>query len=302
VDTALYGYEPNDPDDAMVLVAASLLEVPVLPGPIEQGRLEDLQALAFFYTLSQQGVSHPLGLMPGADPPDRVWHARGIEWGLELTVLTVTEVRADLARARMIGRRVREALTADLTRFQHLVGRLVTIAPSTMGLETLPRDQTSLVAEIVDRLAEDKGCFSEDVDFSDGFPAQFTSNRGMYGEVGPFTVRVQRNFVPDAMEVSASIGAQIKTSEAVSALAARVADKDMPANDLLLISCGLPDDKGYQTSLDQFMYGLLADAVHAAEKPVIPVPRHLSGVAIHLWPTTEWIEVYNNGTPMPWSS
>ena len=56
---------------------------------------------------------------------------------------------------------------------------------------------------------------------------------------------------------------ETERAEILAALTKRIAAKDNPPNDLLLISCGLPDRAGYVCGLDRFMFKLIAENVVA---------------------------------------
>src|SRR4029077_14041581 len=89
----------------------------------------------------------------------------------------------------------------------------------------------------------------------------------------------------EALNVSASSQSQIRLSEAVAALAARIAAKDKSGNEILIITCGLVDAYGYTCPADQAIFRLLSQAL-ADSKSVLPVkPVYIRGVLIHLWNT-----------------
>jgi hypothetical protein len=151
-------------------------------------------------------------------------------------------------------------------------------------------------------LLEDKGCVGDGIDFSQGLPERWTSNAGMYGSHGPFELQVYGDGVEGQLLVVASAQAQIKRSEAVQALSARIEAKDHAPNNLLLITCALPDDRGFACGLDTFMYLHLANAAATGTLGLRP-PKRLSAVVLHRWNSADWIELYRaDDAVLPWSA
>ncbi len=298
---AVEGIPDDDPNDLMWELPASSLDVPVLPGPLSQARRGDMQIWSFLLATALNEGHHPLEVRTGADPPDRVLTTQGCSWALELTEFTVPEVRADLARARAAGRTLRDALLEDPARFEHLKGRRVALGPATL-LEPLPKDANQSIPAVVAALEEDRGYVGEGVDFSHGLPETLPKDRGFYGEHGPFYVQVDGGGTPGKIVVSGSAQASLRRSEALAALAARIAAKDGPENELLLITCRLPDEWGYLCPLDEMMFGKLHDAFRAHHKLPGPAPQHLKAVVMHAWDGPAWFELYRApGTSVPWA-
>jgi hypothetical protein len=298
----LHGVEEGRPDDPMWLVPASPLDMPAIAGPLSKDRREDLQVWGFLLAAAAQSEGqHPLGVRRGEDPPDRYVQGPEREWALELTELTVGDVRIELARARAVGRRLQEALRADSGRHGHLVGRRVVLSLLPQPDKPLPRDPASIIAALADVLAEDQGCVADGVDLSQGLPDRWPSSSGFYGQHGPFIVQVYRDGIPGVVTVSSSAQVQIHRSEALAALAARVEAKDRPTNDLLLITCGMPDEWGYVCPLEGFIFRFIAE--EATRGLLLPsAPRHLVGVVLHSWGTLEWGEVYGSASAAPWTT
>ena len=125
----LHGVRKGRPDDPMWLVPASPFDMPAIAGPLSKDRREDLQVWTFLLAAAaQREGQHPLGVRRGEDPPDRYVQGPEREWSLELTELTLGDVRSELARARAVGRRLQEALRANPGRHGHLVGRRVVLS------------------------------------------------------------------------------------------------------------------------------------------------------------------------------
>jgi hypothetical protein len=88
-------------------------------------------------------------------------------------------------------------------------------------------------------------------------------------------------------------------SEAVAALAARIAVKDKTGNEILIVSCGLVDAYGYTCPPGQAIFRLLSQAL-ADGKSVLPVnPTHIRGVLIHLW-NTPYVCHWERDHDVPW--
>ena len=65
--------------------------------------------------------------------------------------------------------------------------------------------------------------------------------------------------VPGAFTIGATTPAQIRRSEALLAVQERVAAKDLAGTDLLIMTCGLPNEFGYMCPLDQWLFQHLRD-------------------------------------------
>ena len=297
---ALGGHAPEDPSDPLWLVPP-IGDVPVLTGDVTQDRIEDLQLHGFLSAVAAAGGRHPLEvLVPATDPPDRILRSIGHEWRLELTELTLQDVRAELAPIRAAGRILQEALRAAADDYKHLRGRLVMIAP--IGQE-LPRDPSADLSAVLEVLKEDRGALSDlQLDYSQGLPEELPQ-AGFYGDVGVFNVHVNGPpGVPGEITVAASTQAQIKQSAALEALEARVRAKDKPANELLLISCGLPDKRGYICSVDTWIFQLLAELHLGGASLVKTEPEYLSAVVLHNFADGRWFGVLQReGSDLPWS-
>jgi hypothetical protein len=298
----------DDPGDPSWLVPPSPLDVPVVAGRLTQERQEDLQLWSFLLAAGLVGGQHPLEVRRGEqDPPDRYLRGPAGEWALEMTELTAENVRGELAVARGFGRRLERSLRADPHGYAHLLGRRVVLALTPQVAEqSLPAGPAGpagpdILESISEALAEDKGCVGDGVDLSAGFPSQWPNSAGFYGPHGPFLVQVQGDGVEGQITVVSSAQGEMRRSESLRALAGRLAKKDCPPNEALLISCGLPDKLGYVCGLDSFVFRLIAEAISAGE--TLPAPSHLSAVALHLWGTTELIQLHSvPDAPAPWSS
>jgi hypothetical protein len=103
-------------------------------------------------------------------------------------------------------------------------------------------------------------------------------------------VQSYRDGIADEILASSTCQAQISLSQTLAAVSERVQAKDLECNDLLVMSCGMLDERGYVCPVDRFMFQFLkehVDRIHLA-------PTHLRGVVLHLWGTVEWIELFRS--------
>lgn len=299
---ALGGHHVDNPDDPVWTVPPALVDERVAES-LDKPRREDLQVWAFLFALATGGhpPAHPVSVESGDDPPDKVIRCPSGTWGCELTELTVESLRADLAPVRGFGRRLKEALDADVSQYGHLRGRQVgaMFMPASMGEAGRPNEDDFNM--LTAALREDKGYAGEGADYSQGLPSQLP-DRGFYGQVGQFVVVVNAGGRPDAITVSAGISGSIARSQAVELLRDRVATKDSPGNDILLITCGLPDGKGYTCPLDGWLFQALLGELERGVELLDAAPRHLRGIALHDWRSGAWTQVFGRHGDTPWSS
>jgi hypothetical protein len=220
----------------------------------------------------------------------------GRAWGTELTELTVQDVRHDLAPVRRFGRELQERLRARSSDFAHLKGRLVTLAK--LDDSPMPKDYRQLLTELEGVFAADRGFVGEDVDLIQGLPEQL-GTRGMYGDHGPFNVLVNPAAGNSDIVVSASSQTQLRRSDAIAALSARVAAKDKIDNEILLVTCGLVDEKGYTCPADQIIFHFLRESSAAGVSILPQKPTHIKGVLMHLW-NSPYLFHWESENDVPW--
>jgi len=278
------------PEDPGWMIPASPLDVAILQGPIEKDRREDLQILSFAAMLAATGGGggpHPVEIQCGEDPPDRVVVAGGIRHAVELTELTVSDARVDLARARAIAPKLRALLLSKRQKFTHLIGRRVVAS-------VMPKLDKSVespnVEELGAMLEKDVGYVGQDVDASDVFEKPWTSERGFYGQHGTVVLTVFPDGIPGDFFVISSGQAEIGLRDTLEALEQRIRAKDIQGNDVLLITCCLPDSRGFVCPVDEFMFRLIKEDA----KGFAPKPTHLKSVLLHLWGTPEWALLYRH--------
>jgi len=291
---------PDDEDDPFVLIGSEL-DKPELPGPIRKDRLEDLQVWSALQALSYTGLAlNPVEVRIGEDPPDRYLVHGTRSWATELTQLTAEDVRAELAPLRHFGRQLQQRLRNRADDFAHLRGRVVTLTK--LPGASLPRNPEQLLSEFESILQEDKGFLGlEAGEKEDGFDWGLKpGSPGLYDDHGPFSLIVHLNPGNNEITVSASTPGQIHRSEAVAALAKCIADKDKePRNEVLIITCGRVDDKGYTCPLDFFIFELLFRAFHAGVS-IFPETTNIRGILINRWNSPFLLSMRKKGSDLPW--
>lgn len=147
---------PKDrPGDPFQIVTA-VLDQPVMSGPVQKDRREDLQLWSALNALAFCGVApHPLGVSRGDDPPDRWLYNRDQKWGVERTELTIEDVRQDLSQLRGVARELQRRLLEREADFAHLRGRMVVISKD--PTLDLPKNPEQLFTDLATLLAADKG-------------------------------------------------------------------------------------------------------------------------------------------------
>jgi hypothetical protein len=287
-------------DDPLEIRLGGVVDQPVLQGPVDKSRLEDLQMWSALHALAFSGLArHPLGVRPGVppdgDPPDR-WLSQGDRtWGVELTQLTLEDFRSDLAQLRSVARDLGQILRSREVEFAHLRGGVVEI--SKRNADRLPKNHGPLLTNLESLLKVDRGIVGQDSFFDKDPP-----KRGYYGNCGPFVVWVNPNPGRTDITISASSPSTIHRSEALQALGDCVREKDIPGNEVLIVTCGLPDEKGYRCLADESIFGMLWSAVLAGGSIVAEAPANLRGVLVHLWSSTALIHWPVNADDLPWSA
>lgn len=287
--------------EEMTIVTPSPLDFPVCKGPLNKDAREDLQIFSFLYTVGlTSGGDHPFNVVKGDDPPDRaLMGSGGIVYPTEITQLTSEEIRIDLARIRSFGRSLTGSIENRSREYRHLSGRRIML--SLLPGEPLPRNMNGIADQILEVLLKDKGCIFDGVGPQGGLPDLLPTS-GNYGMYGPIGVSMYSDGVEGQFLVVASAQANIKSSDTLAAFRERVAEKDVVANRVLLVSVGAPDERGFTCPPDRMLFQHLLDTARNKENILPVAPEHLDAVALHLWGTLQWIEIYRtkNSRP-PWS-
>jgi hypothetical protein len=289
------GRRDSDGEPFMMPLGGVLDSLRLFRGPIPKEQIEDLQLWSALQALaSQKGTRHPLSTRPIVpDPPDRVIAHETREWPTELTELTIEDLRGDLFRMRSIGRVLQDRLRDRHADFKHLDGRTVMLAKQ--DGQDLPKNTGILLDQVTNALTQDKGFIGEDLGSGPDM------GRGIYGSQGPISVTVNQAAQNGEVTVSATSQSPIFRSEVIRALGKRVEEKDEPQNELVIVSCGLPDKQGYACPYDHAIFLTLQKAV-AEGMDILPnPPKHIRGGLIHLWDTEQLI-AWGEGTDFPWAS
>jgi hypothetical protein len=239
-----------------------------------------------------EGTRHPLATRPGDDPPDRVLSHADRTWATELTELTIETIRGDLARVRAIGRQLQQRLRERSPAIQHLRGRTVMVAKQA-GSE-VPRNLGPVLRQLEGVLAQDRGFVGQDTGSGPDM------SRGFYGNHGPFTVTVNRTSEDDEVIVSATSQSELFRSEVISAFASSIAAKDIPGNEIVILSCGLPDKQGYVCPYDHAIFLTLRKAAAEGIELLPKPPMNIRGGLVHLWDTDQLFS-WGDGDDFPWS-
>lgn len=285
----LRGRRESQPSDTLVALPPAPLDHQIIKGPASKQRREDLQIQSFVLML---GLFHDycacLEILNGDDPPDRLVRIAEESIAVELTELTFGGVRGDFAQVRKFARRVGDALQARKDEYPHLAGRTVQLS-FLRSIGDLPRDLTTNVRRVLEILSEDRGFVGEDLEGLDELPSFFPqSHRGFYENVGPITIQVYRNEDHGQIIVVGSAQAEFLHSELRSTLRRIIEKKDISKNQLLLISCGQPDEKGCACPLDKLLFDEVPEILGSLEIN----PEFLKCIILHLWGTEHAIELF----------
>lgn len=297
------GFAADSPDDPLTIVPPTLADHRVLVGPVDKDRREDLQLWGFLQTLAAHGVlRHPVSMRPGGDPPDRYVETDGAAHAVELTELTMPQMRARLARVRQAGRALAELLADAPAAYGHLLGREVSMQDATAEGALGPgADVRAVALEIANALTQERGYVGEGVDVSGGFPEVWPNSRGFYGEIAGFQVQVNQSSerpLGSSVPVLAASQAEFGLGEVRSLLWSRVAAKDDRRNRVLLVTTGLVDSAGYVCPMDQWLFRALADH-GVGDAPT--EPTHLDAVVVHHFLTNDLLVAYQRPEAvLPW--
>ncbi|MDN3357793.1 hypothetical protein [Actinomadura sp. DC4] len=283
----LGGHTEGASQDPFFLLTAGPLDVPIISGSLSKDRREDIQIWGALYALGLNGiVRHPLNVDYGDDPPDRWLSSGDRKWGTELTELTVQNLRSQLASIRAFGRKLHDRILAKSDEFPHLRGRLVLLFADPRA--SLPKTTTSMLDDLERTLSIDKGYVGQGLESSSELPKELGES-GFYGNYGPFHIVANNNSGSDQILISASTQGKVFLSEAIEALGVRIAAKDKAGNEILVITCGLPDGRGYTCPADSGIFQLLQEAAQQGIDILPKKPMHIRGILIHQWGTPGFI-------------
>jgi len=296
----------KDGDDPIWLSPASPFYVSMFPSGLTKEEVENIQILDWVTFMKRTlRLDKEADVLYGEDPPDRILKFTEGTVGVELRQLTLEHVRRELAPLRDIGLKIQRSLSSQPDDYKHLLGKLVqlsTLEPKDLNVKELQ----SAIPEILELLKQDVGFVGEGFKFnSDGsFPKVFPeSRRGFYGKIKSFVIQAYPDGISGSFQVSCSIQTQIRQSEALQAIKKAITDKDIAGNDVVLITCGLPDEKGYVCPLDNWLYQHLTEN-RAVIKEWIEFnePTFIKNIIVRLWHTNGCMDLYRKkGIIIPWS-
>lgn len=294
--------EEQNANDPIWIVPSSPLYISLYPNGLTKSQAEDLQILDWLsFIRGIAAIYSPVCIDVGGDPPDRLLTTPLGKLGVELRQLTLPRVRQELAPLRDYGQRLQARLQDEQNNFQHLVGKRLHItlieANHTQNLDSNTQDLLKI-------LVNDVGVVGEDVVINDdaGFPNQWPkTHRGFYGKIGQFMAQVYADGIPGDLLVSCAAQTQVRFSEAVNALSQAISEKDISGNDVILITCGLPDVRGFQCPLDQWLYNHIE--CNRSQITSTIQPKNVKSVILRLWNSHKVMELYRHqGLTMPWKT
>jgi hypothetical protein len=295
--------EPDDP----ILVTSAAFNQPAFANHVHKGRREDLELFSALHALAYHGLGrHPLGVgvrKHPKDSPDRTLASGDRTWGTELTQLTVTSTlpptpRQQMDQAIKFRERLQQRIESHPVAYSHLAGRAVTIhksisIPANPAAEAMPKKDGSLLNQIAYELRRDKGVMSV------GQPTGQT-DRGVYGNHGPLAVTVQAIQGITGFAVYLTYDFPVRRSEALAAFAERVAEKDELGNEIVIITCGVPDENGWTRGSDNALYQHLVNSSQSGIYPLPKKPTHIRGLLIHESPESHAIRLLSSNDDLPW--
>lgn len=283
------------------------LETKVLPGPIEKSVIETQQFSDLMRVAQASGATQALqSYVPGNDPPDLiVTPIGGTPLAVELTTLSVTHLaRQRLNEIRRLGRDLGAKVADKPDKFEHLVGRTVSLAEHESDARR-PRKRTAAErAALVEALA-----YTLEDDFGIAFewPSEYNDAEEIPAHVAQLGVRRIEEYAltvhrsqPEGSappSITADIQLRINETDLLARLKERIDAKDIAANQVLLISTGLVDSQGYVVRGDLFIYHKVKEICLASELAF--KPKHLNQVILHHWGSNEAIVIYERpGAPI----
>lgn len=126
-------------------------------------------------------------------------------------------------------------------------------------------------------------------------------SQGMYGNYGPLEVTAQA--VPDStgFAVYMAYDFPVRRSEALAAFAERVAAKDKPGNDIVIVTCGVPDEHGWASATDHALYLHLLATYESGAYILPKKPTYIRGLLIHQSPDSPGLLLLaNDDDDLPW--
>ncbi len=229
----------------------------------------------------EHSVGEPFGtgFAPGDDPPDFVVTlVSGRDVGVECTLL----MYGDRIHAWHATEKLKSSLlVVNDGRFDHLQGRTIYVsADTTDGLLPAGAEGTEALAEALAQFHPIANSFGEVPDDLSGTNIVQRIN-GYALTAADLDEEHETDFIDRVgFDLALSVQTDVRASGAWATLANRVHEKDVPGNEVVLVSCGAPVVNGLSFPSDD----LAADALEAtATENGISETKHVKAVYLHRW-------------------
>lgn len=274
--------------DSLIVLPPGQVDLRRVLGPVSKARREDLQLQSFIHALCHfTDLNESIEVLRGGDPPDRLVRVSDETVAVELTELTVQVVRRDFALIRQLARNLESTLAKKASNYPHLFGRTVVL--NFLPTEKLPKNTSQIIQSIAAVLREDRGYVGEDLEGLETFPDRYpATHRGFYRSVGPVSIKTVIGQPLQGIQVMGSAQAQFLQSELLKVLKDLIEKKDIEGNDVLLMSCGTPDENGYCCPVDEFLYQEVLNTLRGS----FIETKHVKNIIMHLWGTDQMVEIY----------
>jgi len=263
-----------------ILMISQLSDEEILEPGLSKLDREQLQFEAFSAAVpAYQGAT----ATHGNDPPDLLVSQIDRTVGLEITQLSVSNLRSDVAHLSEISRILRDSVDVNGAEYAHLSGRTVRVAVHSIPTR---REIPGLVREVAQVLLVDVGYMWEGVDLSGGFPDSIKEMKGLHKSVAGAPIVSVERAKDGEFDVRANLsgGLLVPIAEIEAAVIDLIATKDRPENDVLVISTGMPDYNGLTFPADVYLF----EALREFELPGENAPQHLDEVYLHHWPSHDY--------------
>jgi hypothetical protein len=272
-------------------------------GP-SQRVIEDMQFLGMVQAAQRRGLMGPIDsyARPDQDPPDLIVRTGENTFAVELTTISVTDVsRQRFQEVQRFSQDLMDRVRADLDTYAHLRGRTIFLGEMASDDNRPPRRNSAaydaLMTELCTALADDFGTV-EPYSVPDGESPPKTMPLGPGRKfIGPFVMEVNRTGSDDAPPtVTANAQYEIYRGDLEARFRERVAAKDRPENDVLVITTGLVNSRGFVVTADVMIYEFL---VQLQSEGLTLQPQHLDQVILHDWGTGNVITCgWRSGAPL----
>jgi hypothetical protein len=130
--------------------------------------------------------------------------------------------------------------------------------------------------------------------------AMAPGGQGNYGSYGPLAVTVQAIPGIAGFGIYMAYDFQVRRSEAIAAFAERIAKKDESGNDIVIVTCCVPDERGWVSASDHALFQHLLAAYRSGVNLLPEKPTHIRGIMIHESPDAPGLMLLNDSDDVPW--